>query len=81
MSQIDMPFIAINNKGLEVKNITKSVNIPVIATGGMGHPQNLVDVIKKGSADAVAMGHVLHYAKLDIIELKQYCKKNGISTR
>ena len=64
-----------------VKNITKSVNIPVIATGGMGHPQNLVDVIKKGSADAVAMGHVLHYAKLDIIELKQYCKKNGISTR
>lgn len=64
-----------------VKNITESVNIPVIATGGMGHPQNLVDVIKKGSADAVAMGHVLHYEKLDIIDLKQYCKKNGIATR
>ena len=64
-----------------VKNITKSVNIPVIATGGMGHPQNLVDVIKKGDADAVAMGHILHYAKLDIIEIKQYCKENGISTR
>ena len=64
-----------------VKKITNSVRIPVIATGGMGTPQDLVDVIKKGNADAVAMGHVLHYDKLRIRDLKQYCKENEICMR
>ena len=47
----------------------------------MGHPQNLVDVIKKGEADAVAMGHILHYEKSNIIELNNIVKKMGFSTR
>ncbi|MDG1974396.1 MAG: imidazole glycerol phosphate synthase cyclase subunit [Flavobacteriaceae bacterium] len=41
--------------------VSESVSIPVIAHGGAGTPQDVVDVVKKGKADAVSLASILHY--------------------
>jgi len=64
-----------------VETVTTSVGIPVIATGGMGKPEDLIDVIDKGKADAVAMGHVLHYDKFNVSDLKNHCRNHGVFVR
>ena len=61
--------------------ITSVVGIPVIASGGMGNPSDLVDVVKQGRADAVAMADVLHYERATIGEVRQAAKSAGIQVR
>ena len=46
-----------------VKAVEEIVDIPIIASGGMGHLEDLDAVVFKAGADAVAMAHVLHYQK------------------
>ena len=43
--------------------------VPIIASGGMGSAEHLVDVVKRGSADAVAMADILHYERLGLTEI------------
>ena len=64
-----------------VRNISSQVPVPVIASGGMGNPQHLVEVVRTGKADAVAMAHVLHYDKCSLTELRRTCSEAGISVR
>ncbi|WDP89765.1 MAG: imidazole glycerol phosphate synthase subunit HisF [Desulfobacter sp.] len=47
--------------------VSKAVTVPVIAHGGAGSPLHVIDVIKKGYADAVSMASILHYHALDEI--------------
>ena len=61
--------------------ITSAVGIPVIASGGMGNPRDLVDVVTQGRADAVAMADVLHYERATIGEVRQVAKSAGIQVR
>ena len=61
--------------------ITSVVGIPVIASGGMGNPSDLVDVVKQGRADAVAMADLLHYERATIGEVRQAAKSAGIQVR
>ena len=61
--------------------ITSVVGIPVIASGGMGKPSDLVDVVTQGRADAVAMADVLHYERATIGEIRQAAKSAGIQVR
>ncbi|MGO0790237.1 imidazole glycerol phosphate synthase subunit HisF [Herbaspirillum seropedicae] len=58
-----------------------AVGIPVIASGGMGKPSDLVDVIRQGQADAVAMADVLHYQRSTLGELRQAMQDCGIRVR
>ena len=44
-----------------VRAVTQEVAVPVIASGGMGKPEDLIDVVQQGEADAVAMADILHY--------------------
>ncbi|MDB4399314.1 imidazole glycerol phosphate synthase cyclase subunit [Akkermansiaceae bacterium] len=44
-----------------VKMVSEAVNIPVIAHGGAGSPQDIVDVVKVGKADAVSIASLIHY--------------------
>ena len=46
-----------------VKKVGKMVSIPIIASGGMGDTDHLIQVVNEGGANAVAMAHVLHYDK------------------
>ncbi len=63
------------------KAISDAVNIPVIASGGVGNLQHLADGVLKGSADAVLAASIFHFAEYTIGEAKQYMADQGIEMR
>ena len=63
-----------------MKNISSSVNIPVIASGGVGTLDHLVDGIKSG-ASAVLAASIFHYGTFSIEEAKQYLASKNIPVR
>jgi len=64
-----------------IKSIVNMVDIPVIASGGMGKLEDLDAVILDAGADAVAMAHVLHYKKYTVDEVRDHCIRSGIPVR
>ena len=64
-----------------MSNITAIVNIPVIASGGVGNLDHLVDGIKLGNASAVLAASIFHYGKHSIKEAKEYLASKGIPVR
>jgi cyclase len=63
------------------KNISEAVSIPVIASGGGGHPSQLVEAVLKGKADAVLIASILHYGIYTIQTIKEFMKKEGVPVR
>lgn len=63
------------------KAIADTVNIPVIASGGAGHPKHFVEVFKKTRADAALAASIFHYREFTIKEVKEELLKNGIHVR
>jgi len=61
--------------------ISSIVNIPVIASGGVGNLDHLVDGIKLGNASAVLAASIFHYGTHSIKEAKQYLNLKGIPVR
>jgi cyclase len=57
------------------------VKIPVVASGGAGHPQHLVDAIQIAGADAVLAASIFHFGQYSIAETKNLMARNGISVR
>jgi len=71
-------------KGYDIellKRVTESVNVPVVASGGAGRPEDFYDAIKYGSVDAVLAASVFHYGEIRIQDLKKYLKEGGIEVR
>lgn len=64
-----------------VRQVATRVSIPVIASGGMGSGEHLVDVVTCGAADAVAMADILHYNRLALPHIRAVAKDAGIETR
>lgn len=64
-----------------VRAVTAEVSVPVIASGGMGKPADLIEVVRKGQADAVAMADILHYGRSTIGEVRKVVKDAGIDVR
>jgi imidazole glycerol-phosphate synthase subunit HisF len=63
------------------KAIAEAVTIPVIASGGGGRPQHLVDVLTKGGADAALVASMLHYGEYTVRQIKEYLSSHGIRVR
>lgn len=63
------------------KLISDVVEIPIIASGGVGNLQHLVDGVKDGKADAVLAASIFHYGEFTIQEAKQYMLDNNIEVR
>ena len=63
------------------KKISNSVNIPVIASGGVGNIQHLVDGIKIGKASAVLAASIFHYGKYTLRQVKNKMRQKGIAVR
>ena len=63
------------------KLISESVQVPLIASGGVGNLQHLVDGVKMGGADAVLAASIFHYGEYSIQEAKAYMSKNDIQVR
>ena len=71
-------------KGFDVSLIhavSSVVSVPVIASGGMGQPSDLVDVVTEGGADAVAMADILHYNRASIGDIRKTAHGAGINVR
>ena len=64
-----------------MKLISDVVEVPIIASGGVGILQHLVDGVKDGGADAVLAASIFHYGEFTIQEAKQYMVKNNIEVR
>jgi cyclase len=62
-------------------NINSKVNIPIIASGGVGNLDHLVDGIKLGKASAVLAASIFHFGKYTIKEAKEFFLKNNIPIR
>ncbi|MFT2110907.1 imidazole glycerol phosphate synthase subunit HisF [Marinomonas sp. 2405UD68-3] len=61
--------------------ISEAVHVPVIASGGVGNLDHLVDGIKEGKADAVLAASIFHFAEYSIQEAKEKMQTAGIEMR
>ena len=61
--------------------IAESVNIPVIASGGAGTCEHFKDALTDGKADAALAASLFHFKELEIKEVKEYLRNEGISVR
>ncbi len=63
------------------RTISDTVNVPVIASGGAGSLSDFKDAFTVGHADAALAASLFHYKELEIREVKNYLKENGIPVR
>ena len=63
------------------KKISSSLNIPVIASGGVGNLQHLKDGILDGGASAVLAASIFHFGEYSIQDAKEYLKKENVPVR
>ncbi len=63
------------------RDIADAVRIPVIASGGVGTLDHLVDGVKQGHASAVLAASIFHFGTFTIAEAKAYMAKNGVAVR
>jgi cyclase len=61
--------------------ISDAVKVPVIASGGVGNLQHLVDGIVEGRADAVLAASIFHFGEHTVPEAKQYMAERGVNVR
>ena len=61
--------------------VSDAVSVPVIASGGVGNLQHLVDGITKGHADAVLAASIFHYGEYTVGQAKEYMAAQGIPVR
>lgn len=64
-----------------IRMVTDSVSIPVIALGGVGKFEHLVEGLKEGGADAVAAANIFHFTEHSIIHAKKYMELAGVDVR
>jgi cyclase len=61
--------------------IAESVRIPVIASGGAGNPQHMVDAVTEGRASAALIASIVHYGEYTVADLKNYMADKGVKVR
>lgn len=65
---------------LITQQISRAVNVPVIASGGAGTMEHIKEAFESG-ADAALAASIFHYKEIDIMDLKRYLRDNGIAAR
>ena len=61
--------------------VSDAVDVPVIASGGVGNLQHLVEGIEEGHADAVLAASIFHYGEYTVRQAKEYMSQHGIEVR
>ncbi|WP_335966809.1 imidazole glycerol phosphate synthase subunit HisF [Galbibacter sp. PAP.153] len=81
-------FTSMDNDGTKdgfaneaLAKLSTELNIPIIASGGAGNTQHFTDAFLKGKADAALAASVFHFKEIEINDLKEELKKNGIPVR
>ncbi len=71
-------------KGFDIQltsTISEAVDIPVIASGGVGNLEHLLEGLIEGKADAVLAASIFHFGTYSIYEAKQFLKGKGVNVR
>ena len=71
-------------KGFDIQltsTISDAVDIPVIASGGVGNLEHLLEGLIEGKADAVLAASIFHFGTYSIYEAKQFLKRKGVNVR
>lgn len=71
-------------KGFNVeltRQVSKTVSVPIIASGGAGKLEDFVEIFQKGNADAALAASLFHFGELTIKDVKKYLQKNNILVR
>ena len=63
------------------KAVSEAVGIPVIASGGAGEKSHFLDALTVGGADAALAASLFHFRELEIPDLKNYLRQNGVNVR
>jgi imidazole glycerol-phosphate synthase subunit HisF len=63
------------------REVSRSVKVPVIASGGAGKPEDFLRVFDEGEADAALAASIFHYGTYTVDELKQYLESEGVPVR
>ena len=63
------------------RQIAENVSIPVIASGGAGTMEHFYDALTEGKADAALAASLFHYKEMEIMDLKNYLARRGVSAR
>jgi len=66
---------------LLTKEIVNTVSIPVIASGGCGKPEHILDIFQKSDVDAALAASIFHYETHSVDRVKEYLKDNSIPVR
>lgn len=65
-----------------ISAVSNAVDIPVIASGGMGKPEDMLNVVDKlYNVNAIAMADILHYNRSSIGKIRDFAKKSGFQVR
>jgi cyclase len=64
-----------------LKKVSSAVSVPVIASGGAGNAQHMVEAVTQGGADAVLAASIFHFGEVAISEVKQAMAAAGIPVR
>ncbi len=64
-----------------ISQITSFTPVPVIAHGGAGSLESILEVIEKGKVDAISASSIFHYNDFKIADVKKYLDKKGVSVR
>ena len=71
-----------NGYALDItRQVSETLPVPVIASGGAGTHQHFIDVFTEGKADAALAASIFHFSEIPIPELKQFLHKNDIAVR
>lgn len=81
-------FTSMNHDGVKtgyangaLRQLSESLNIPIIASGGAGSMEHFRDVFVEGKADAALAASVFHFGEIKIKGLKEYLKEQNINVR
>jgi cyclase len=61
--------------------VVRAVSVPVIASGGCGRIDHIVDVLTKGEADAALAASIFHYGEHTVAEVKRALEAKGVEVR
>jgi len=64
-----------------VSAVTKSVDIPVVASGGFGELDHITELLNESEPSGIAIADSLHYNKLRVLDIRKFCIENNIATR
>jgi cyclase len=61
--------------------VSDAVKIPVVASGGAGNPQHILDVLTTGHADAALAASIFHFEKFSVGQVKKFLDEHGVPVR